>query len=172
MRDPEVEAALAALLASVDSKMASSFKVKDEILDAIHDIDIEIKFHRQEGGEQIVALADLLTQRADLQCRARLYQEAEISLREALSIRESSCGPDHYSVSTDLANLARVYHVQELYDEAEPLLKRAILLRKKLVGSEHLKVGELERQYAKLLRRMNRLIEAEAVEMHVAKIYS
>lgn len=138
--------------------------------DTIRETEVELDLLKQMVGHEHPSVADLLTQLADLYCRLRMYSKMEPILIEALRIREACCGADHISVSTELKNLARLYLAQERYAIAEPLFKRALTIRERVFGRDHLRVADLEEQYALLLRKTNRLEQAEQMDRHVAKV--
>lgn len=138
--------------------------------DAIKEAEVELDLFKQMVGQENPAVADMLTRLADLYCRMRMYSKMEPILVEALRIREACCGPDHISVSTELKNLARLYLVQERYAIAEPLFKRAIAVRERVFGRDHMRVADIEEQYAHLLRKTNRIQQAETLERHIEKV--
>jgi tetratricopeptide (TPR) repeat protein len=138
--------------------------------DAIKEAEVELDLLKQMVGQEHSTVADMLTKLADLYCRLRLYSKMEPILVEALRIREACCGADHLSVSTELKNLARLYLAQERYAIAEPLFKRALIIRERVLGRDHGRVADIEEQYAHLLRKTNRLQQADLLDKHVEKV--
>ncbi|HEY9787639.1 MAG TPA: tetratricopeptide repeat protein [Candidatus Obscuribacterales bacterium] len=127
----------------------------------------EIELLKQMVGPCHIAVADSLTQLADLYCRRRMYSEMEPVLVKALKIREAVCGPEHPSVSTELKNLARLYEALNKYTQAESLYKRAIAIRSATLGKSHPKTIDVKELYGKLLRKTGRLEKAEQLENEV-----
>ncbi|MGH9971720.1 MAG: tetratricopeptide repeat protein [Pyrinomonadaceae bacterium] len=62
-------------------------------------------------------------------------------IRRALSIDESSYGPDHPNVSRDLNNLTQLLQATNRLTEAEPLIRRALAIDEQSYGPEHPKVA-------------------------------
>jgi tetratricopeptide (TPR) repeat protein len=151
-----------------DDKTSEVVQAKrPQITDTIKEMELEVALLKQMVGADHPACAESLTRLADLYCRAKMYQNMEPVLVEALRIRESLHGVDHPSVSSDIKNLAQLYAVQGKYSEAEALFKRAIAIRGKALGATHPKVVEMEAQYAKLLRKTRRFAQAEELERQI-----
>lgn len=92
------------------------------------------------------------------------YAEAEPLLKRALAIKEQALGAGHPDVALSLNNLAMVYDTQGRYDRAEPLYRRALAIRTQALGPAHADTARSRRDYAALLRKMQRDREASAVE--------
>ncbi len=140
--------------------------------DTIKETEVELDLLKQMVGQEHPSVADMLTRLADLYCRLRMYNKMEPILIEALRIREACCGADHISVSTELKNLARLYLAQERFAIAEPLFKRALVIRERVFGRDHTRVTDIEEQYALLLRKTNRIQQADALDKHIEKVRS
>lgn len=91
-------------------------------------------------------------------------------LIESLKIREAQLGTDHFLVANSLKNLARLYYFQSKFTVSKPLFEAAITIRKSLFGPRHPKVAEALTQYAKLLRKMKRIEEAQNIDQEVHSI--
>jgi tetratricopeptide (TPR) repeat protein len=89
------------------------------------------------------------------------YAEAEPLMRRALEILETSCGPDHRDVATDLNTLASLLRATNRLAAAEPLYRRALAIRQSSLGADHPQVASVLTNLASLLRATNRLAEAE-----------
>lgn len=129
--------------------------------------EIELESVRQTMGKDHPHVADCLTKLADQYCRRRKYREMEPILQEALRIREKCLGMEHPMVSTSLKNLARLYYFQARYELSEPLFKRALAIRQKVYGKSHSRYSDVEEQYAKLLRKTGRAMQAQELENNV-----
>lgn len=146
-------------------------KEKD-IADKIKEIELEVELVKQISGNNSLQLADCLTRQADMYCRSKLYEQMEPILRDALLIRESILGTDHYLVANSLKNLARLYYFQRKFTQSKALFEAAISVRKAVFGPRHPKVAEALTQYAKLLKKMNRAAEAKQIDQEVHSIRS
>jgi tetratricopeptide (TPR) repeat protein len=94
------------------------------------------------------------------------YSEAEPFFRRVLERDERVLGPEHPNVAASLNNLANNYRVLGKYAEAEPLYKRALEIWKRILGPEHPLVFHVQEGYAELLRKTERVEEAEMLEAH------
>jgi tetratricopeptide (TPR) repeat protein len=140
------------------------------LLDAVHEVELEVALMREIFGCDHPNIADMLRKLADLYCRLRMLGKMEPVLLESLRIREHVFGIDHLCVATELKNLAMLYLAQERCAAAEPLLKRAIAIRQKNLGRNHAKVADIEEVYASLLRKTNRFGQAESIDNHIGKV--
>ena len=148
----------------------STGKQKPSSTETIKEMELEVALLKQMVGADHPAVADSLTKLAELYCRAKLYDQMEPILVEALRVREVICGAEHPNVCSELKNLAQLYVVQEKYSLAEPLFQRAIAIRGNALGSSHPKVIDMESQYAKLLRKTKRVAQAEEIEKRIKEI--
>jgi hypothetical protein len=69
-----------------------------------------------------------------------------------------------------LMRLASVYMEQKKYADAEPLLKRAMSISEQIYGPIHPSIAELAKQYAFVLRQLERVSEAELWEARAQSI--
>ena len=99
-------------------------------------------------------VASYLKQRADFAVAEPLY-------RRALSIDESSYGPDHPQVAGCLNNLALLLSATNRHSEAEPLYRRALSIFESSYGPSHPAVATDLNNLANLLYATNRHSEAE-----------
>jgi tetratricopeptide (TPR) repeat protein len=92
------------------------------------------------------------------------YEQAEPLIKRALAIRERVLGPDHPDTAISLHWLAYIYSNQGKYEQSELLYQRTLKIFEKTLPSDHpYIVGELE-NYARLLQKMNRTLEAAPLE--------
>lgn len=89
--------------------------------------------------------------------------EADQLYRRALAIDEAALGAEHPDVATDLSNLAQVVFRQGDLPAADPLLKRVLAIRQKALGPAHPETLRAARNYADLLRQMNRPQDANRI---------
>jgi tetratricopeptide (TPR) repeat protein len=99
-----------------------------------------------------------------------LYKEAEPFKRRALKIDETSFGPDHPDVASDLNNLASLLQDTNRLSEAEPLMRRALKIIEKSLGKNHPNVATALNNLAELLRETGRFEGAEPLYHRALKI--
>ena len=73
-------------------------------------------------------------------------------------------------MATVLNNLAELYREQGDYAKAEPLYKKALAIREKALGPTHPTLAQGLENYAGLLRKLNRIPEAEKLETRAKAI--
>ena len=73
-------------------------------------------------------------------------------------------------MATSLKNLAGLYDSQGKYAKAEPLYQGALAIYKKALGPEHPGVATCLKNYASLLRKMDRSQEAGQLEARAQAI--
>lgn len=88
------------------------------------------------------------------------YTEAELLLKQALSISEQEHGWEHVETARDAATLGWFYNTQGKYKQAEPLYVRALAIREQQLGPQHPHTQVILGNYASLLRTMGRDEEA------------
>jgi len=123
---------------------------------------------QQVKGETHPEVAAVLNNLGVLHRLHGQYAEAEPLLKRALAIKEQALGAGHPDVALSLNNLAMVYDTQGRYDQAEPLYQRALAIRAQALGPAHADTAKSRRDYAALLRKMQRDREAATVEASVA----
>jgi len=92
------------------------------------------------------------------------YAEAEAFYLHSLRISEQVLGSDHTEVAYPLTNLANLYLEQGKYDEAEPLYQRSLHIGEQAMGPNHPLTKVVVRNYAILLRKVERETEASELE--------
>ncbi len=81
--------------------------------------------------------------------------EAELLLKQALTIREEVLGARHPDTALSLNNLAYLYEAQEKLGKAEPLYERALAILKRILGPDHPYTLTVQNNYNDLLQQMN-----------------
>jgi len=79
-------------------------------------------------------------------------------------------GRDDSEAAANLSNLAEIYRVGGKYAKAELLYKRALAIDEKTLGTDHPRVATLLEMYSTLLRKTNRVTEAEQLEARASAI--
>jgi tetratricopeptide (TPR) repeat protein len=133
-------------------------------------------------GKETPILNTGLTYLAAVRMRQRRYDEAEALyekvqelLEKSILSKEPSLGPSVLSKDEErlqnargyaarLENLTGFYVAHGRYDEAETQYQHALNILEKEFGPNHLTVGMVLGSYATLLRRINRIDEAEKLE--------
>jgi hypothetical protein len=69
-----------------------------------------------------------------------------------------------------LNDLAVLYRVQVRYEEADVIYGRALAIFEHALGASHFKVLTCLKNYAALLRAMNRPEEADALEARISRL--
>lgn len=113
--------------------------------------------------------AEQLNQQGNALARAGKFSEAEPLFREALEIYEKAYGADHVDVAKVAVTLGLLCSKQEKFGEAEPLFQRAIPILQNAGTEQAVLVFALEK-YAELLRKTNRMDEAEKLEVRAKAI--
>jgi tetratricopeptide (TPR) repeat protein len=114
-------------------------------------------------GERLHALGSLCSQRND-------FKEAETHFLRAISIRESTFGPDNAELVNSLNNLSETNHAQGNYAEAESLLQRSLAILEKALGPEHPNVAASLGNYAALLSKSGQADEEAEMEARAEAI--
>jgi tetratricopeptide (TPR) repeat protein len=79
---------------------------------------------------------------ADLYVVQERLAEAELLFQNATDIIETSLGPDHLDVATQLQSVAAFYSGHGMHAAAEPLFARASSIRKAVLGNDSLVTNE------------------------------
>jgi non-specific serine/threonine protein kinase/serine/threonine-protein kinase len=104
-------------------------------------------------------LASVLRQRANLHYDRGDFERAEWAIREALAIREKTCGPEQLAIPHVRARLASVLLGQQRLEEAERELRQA--LSEYQVASPRDRRPGVHSQLGEILTRLGRYEEAE-----------
>jgi len=98
--------------------------------------------------------------------------EAEIALREALTIKRKLTGNEDIGLIGVISPLADVLMDQSKYAEAETLYRETLALSRKFYGNEHPLVGFVLGHFGDLLQREDNLAESESALREAVSIYS
>lgn len=92
------------------------------------------------------------------------FDDAERFAKQFLEIYQANFPPDHPDVACALQNLSTLYHMQEKYTQAEPYYAKALQICRESLGLNHPTTVRLRRNYARLLRSLNRESEAQELD--------
>ncbi len=145
----------------------SAAESRDHLGEAIVSARAEVARMRRLMGNNSTQVADALVELADLYSRQKMTDEMEDVLLEALRIRETALGRDHMTVSIDLKNLGRLYYATEKYEMAEAVLIRAMEMCESALGLYHPQVADIAELYSRILKKTNRLEEAQELDQQV-----
>jgi tetratricopeptide (TPR) repeat protein len=115
----------------------------------------------QQFGATHQSLGADLTNLAGVMCVQGLFQQAEPYVRRVVMLIEHAEPLDPLKLADSLNTLAGILFQQGKFADCEPLLGRALKLRQQKLGSEHPDIADNLRDYAKLLRKLQREEEAE-----------
>jgi tetratricopeptide (TPR) repeat protein len=97
----------------------------------------------REPSDQLEVAADRIAMAAILDARGR-HREAELMLRDALSVIESVLGRDHDEVAPALEKLAAVVRRRGDHAQAVSLYERSLAIKRRLLGADHADVAETQ----------------------------
>jgi Tfp pilus assembly protein PilF len=96
--------------------------------------------------------------------------EAERLYELAMRNMEGLVGPTSPRFADYMPDLAFLYDAHGKPDKAELLFKKALLLKQKAYGADDARVAEVIELYAKFLRKNDRLVEANELEVRARTI--
>ncbi|MEM9671383.1 MAG: tetratricopeptide repeat protein [Bacteroidota bacterium] len=91
------------------------------------------------------------------------YYDAELSIREAVSISKKDLGKEHPTLALALNLLAGLFVQQGKYEEAAPLIYQAISIIRKVSGEEHPMLAQALNNLAGLFVQQGKYEEAEPI---------
>jgi tetratricopeptide (TPR) repeat protein len=121
------------------------------------------RVHAAEATELLQQTGWYLTERAR-------YQEAELLLKQALSITEQEHGSEHLDTARDSVTLAYLYQAQGKYEQAEPLYLRALSIREQQLGAQHPDTAESLNNLASLYQDQGKYEQAEPLYQRALSI--
>jgi tetratricopeptide (TPR) repeat protein len=114
-------------------------------------------------------VATVLDTWGDLSRQLGDYEGARTRLQRALQILEVSVGPEQWAVPLVLENLALVAQESGNHAEADSLFQRTVGIHEK-INPDHVELAQALERYAALLRSMEQVGEAEAMEVRAKAI--
>jgi tetratricopeptide (TPR) repeat protein len=118
---------------------------------------------QSKRGDELQQSVDLngLAVSQDAQGR---QEEALVSYKKALELREGKLGPSAPELPEILNNIARVYYMQGKYADAEPLYERAIGIDEGVLQAGDPQLADDYRRLSVLCKKTGRQAQAEAWE--------
>ena len=177
-QDEKTETLLRKSLTVLEAKFGSKSARLIQVLNNLGSLYI-VQEHEEEAAPYLVRAIDIMRESrggndADyaralnnlgvLLDRLKRHDEAKPILEESVAVREDTFGKEHPETATGYKNLGVNYSFQQRYDEAEALYKRALEIREKEYGMDSPPVDMVLTDYVDLLRKVDRLQEAD--EMH------
>ncbi|MBI4532583.1 MAG: tetratricopeptide repeat protein [Candidatus Melainabacteria bacterium] len=148
---------------AVADSMTNSQESEEELIEAVKEAEVT-------PDERLVMNLEAL---GEFYMKQGKYDKAEPLYKRAVENREQRMGSHHSGVSPSLSNLGDLYTAMGRYDEAEKLFKRAIANEEgDTLGSSHYHEIPYLKAYAELLRKTNRISEADEMEAKAKKLES
>ena len=124
----------------------------------------------EAGGQSDSALAAALHDVGELYRVQGNLAAAEPYFWRALPVWAASVGAMDPRMAMSLSSLALVFETRKEYTKALPLVKQALTIREEVFGVDQLRIVPSLKQYAGLLRLLNRIEEAEQIDARRARI--
>ena len=131
----------------------------------------QIIFHKQEeySANSPVLLDDYNNLAACL-CAQSKFTKVEPIMFKIITIIANNAPVDLFQLSESLEILAGVYCEQEKYQESLPLLERSLKIKMQTFGENSAEVANCLREIAKVLRKLDKVNEAELKYAQARKI--
>jgi tetratricopeptide (TPR) repeat protein len=129
-----------------------------------------LKLCEKVAGPDQPAVAQALTNLAELYRLKSDYPKTEPLYQRALKIREKALGPDHPDTATTLNDLAAVYFSMRNYTKAESLFQRALEIREKALGPDDRGTATALTSLAQLCSFMGNYAKAEPLYQRALEI--
>lgn len=133
---------------------------------------VAIKIIRSGNNESTRELADLLDNLGTIYAAQEFYDEAEVSFRESLTLREQAFGDKHLMIAVSLNKLATLAVRQDHPAVAESLLKRSLDITREVSGPRHANSAAVLANLADLYQSESRVQEAEALYEEAISIWT
>jgi tetratricopeptide (TPR) repeat protein len=103
--------------------------------------DARVPEKAQFGPDHLEVAADRIALAAILDARGR-HHEADLTLRDVVSVLESVLGRDHYEVGVVLDKRAAVLQRSGDHAQAVTLYERSLAIKRRILGADHPDVAE------------------------------
>jgi len=167
---PEPESDKKAAVGAAMYRLAESYFEQGDFAEAQKIYEKILAIRQAELGSQHVELVDDLNKLAEVLWVQGNFRQAEPFVRRAVTILETTQPIDPLKLAEGLRILAGLFFQQGKFEPSIPFLEHALLLKRSSLGEDHRDVGNLLREYAKLLKKMGRTAEAEKHYLQAKKI--
>ncbi|MBX3138417.1 tetratricopeptide repeat protein [Candidatus Obscuribacterales bacterium] len=167
---PEPETDKKAAVGAAMYRLAESYFEQGDFSEAQKIYEKILAIRQAELGSQHIELVDDLNKLAEVLWVQGNFRQAEPFVRRAVTILETTQPVDPLRLAEGLRILAGLFFQQGKFEPSIPFLEHALLLKKASLGEDHRDVGNLLREYAKLLKKMGRTAEAEKHYLQAKKI--
>jgi tetratricopeptide (TPR) repeat protein len=167
---PEPETDKKAAVGAAMYRLAESYFEQGDFTEAQKIYEKILAIRQAELGSQHIELVDDLNKLAEVLWVQGNFRQAEPFVRRAVTILETTQPVDPLRLAEGLRILAGLFFQQGKFEPSIPFLEHALLLKKASLGEDHRDVGNLLREYAKLLKKMGRTAEAEKHYLQAKKI--
>jgi len=167
---PEPETDKKAAVGAAMYRLAESYFEQGDFAEAQKIYEKILAIRQAELGSQHIDLVEDLNKLAEVLWVQGNFRQAEPFVRRGVTILESTQPVDGLRLAEGLRILAGLFFQQGKFEPSIPFLEHALLLKKASLGDDHRDVGNLLREYAKLLKKMGRTAEAEKHYMQAKKI--
>lgn len=168
--EPEVHHEKKAAVGAAMYRLAESYFEQQDFAEAQKIYEKILAIRQAELGPQHIELVDDLNKLAEVLWVQGHFRQAEPFVARAVKILESTVPVDSSRLAEGMRILAGLYFQQGKAEPSLPLLEHALLLKQTALGEEHPDVGNLLREYAKVLKKMGRKEEAEKFYLKSKKI--
>jgi tetratricopeptide (TPR) repeat protein len=127
-----------------------------------------IKLGKDKGQDTIVDASNWNNLGDALRGKGELEQ-ADLALKEALRIRQLTLPNSHPHMGYSYNNFGKLYRDQGKFEEAKQYFEKALQIRE-AISPKHPDVANTLKDYAALLRKMDRIAEAEKLEARANSI--
>ena len=114
---------------------------KGETLSARQILDRGAERLHKEFKDQPEVQAELMNKVGNIYEKLGLYDQAELLLKESVTIRRKYYGNEHVAITESLRDLTLVLMDKEELEEAEKLIREALAIDRKFLGNEHSEVA-------------------------------
>lgn len=143
------------------ARMAESYYDQGNYSEAQNLYEKILSVRETELGESDPELIADLANLVRVLCVQAQFAQAETYVRRIISILEMAQPNDTQKLADALNTLAQIYFQQGKFEHCQPVLDRSVRLKQQVLGENHIDMADCYRDYARLMRKLNRTDEAE-----------
>jgi tetratricopeptide (TPR) repeat protein len=148
-------------LSGAHARLAESYYDQGNYTEALSLYEKILAIREQELGESDAELIADLANVVRVLCVQNRSEQAESYVRRMIGILEMSQPDDVQKLADALNTLSQIYFQQGKFEQCQPVLDRAVRLKQQVLGEDHVDMADYYRDYARLMRKINRNEEAE-----------